>query len=506
MVDNLQIEKINESVCKVTSSDEGTLFTIKNYCSAKIPNARFLPEVKMGKSDGIKRFFKEQDNSLFIPKGIAHSLIKDYNLDITIDDIDSISRDEFNSFINSLNLPFTPYDFQLDTAFKCINSSMKISVLATGSGKSLVIYIICRWFLRKFKTSNKKILLIVPSIILLNQMYSDFKSYGFNNIDPYVDRLGSEFKIKKFTKPLNITTWQSLYRNTDLFEDIEVLIEDECHIAASNVHEYILYPSSINTKHKYGFTGTLPQNHCDKLTLVSVLGNAEVVVSPRKLIDMGLATDIQIKSVILHYTGKHLDIIKGIRNYNQELSYVLNIPERNVILAKLIKKVSEKGNTIVLFNRIESGELLAKLVCKLIYNIDIQNINTLRQINEYKIYFISGESKSYDRENIRQIMEKENNAIIFGTSSIISTGINIKKLKCLINTMPGKSYIKINQSIGRILRTHDSKNGIVYYYDIVDMAKPKYNSKDNYLFRHYKERLSFYNENEYVVDEINIQI
>ena len=150
------------------------------------------------------------------------------------------------------------------------------------------------------------------------------------------------------------------------------------------------------------------------------------------------------------------------------------------------------------FSILENGKELAKLTCKLKYGVDIE-IDELRKVNDYGIYFVSGDTKASDRENIRKIMEQKSNAVIFGTNSIISTGLNIKNLKNLVNTFPGKSYVLVNQSIGRILRTHESKN-LVTLYDIVDDGTGSYKSKPNYLYKHFKERINFYLEQEHNID------
>ncbi|ANH51223.2 DNA helicase [Campylobacter phage PC5] len=505
----IKIEKLNESAYKIISETQLYLDEIKQLCSAKIPNAQFLPAVRMGYSDGVKYFYKDCGDYLIVPKGFIKGIIKrlneKYKLELSFDDeIEKITEEEFNKFVKSLKLPFEPYDFQLKAAFDSINTGNNICVMATGSGKSLTIYILCRWFIEKYKNTDDKILIIVPSVVLLNQMYSDFKEYGFTDIDKYIDRLGGDFKVVSFVKKLNISTWQSLYRNVSLFKDITVIIEDECHTAASDVHESIIFPSATNAKYRFGFTGTLPQNYCDKLSLMAVLGTAKTYVTPRELIDMGLATEMEIKPIILKYNDATSSIVRTVKNYQQEVSFFLGIPERDDIIAKLICKVSQKGNSIVLFTRVSNGENLARKVCKLKHGVDVE-ISELRKLNKYNIFFVSGETKASDREAIRQIMESCDDAIIFGTTSIMSTGVNIRKLKNLVSTMPGKSYIKINQSIGRMLRKHETKNNIVYLYDIVDDARGRY-AKKNYMFKHYEERLKYYNENQYVIDEVVVNI
>lgn len=500
----ITFKKVNESAYTINANSD-VLFNIQKLCSCQIPNARFLPAVKMGYSDGIKRFYQQIDeNTILVPRGLAISLKtkleKDYNCVIEglEEDCEQISMATFMEFVKSLNIPFEPFDYQLQAALDCINNNMRICEMATGSGKSLTIYLICRWFMEKLP-ENDKILLIVPSIVLLNQMYSDFKDYGFEDINYFVDRLGGDYKLDCFMKKINITTWQSLYRNVELFADIKVLIEDEVHTAASDVHEKIIYPSAVNTIKRFGFTGTLPKTYMDRLILSSILGKAHNYITSRQLIDRGLATEITIKPIILKYNNSTSVIIKNIKTYQQEVSFILGIPERENILAKLINKVSKSGNTIVLFSRIASGEAIALKTVKQKYGVDV-SIDELRQLNDYGIFFISGETNASQRELIRQILEKYDDAILFGTSSIISTGINIKKLKNLVNTFSGKSYIKVNQSIGRMLRTHESKNGIVYLYDIVDDARGD-SGKKNYLLKHYIERLGYYNENCFTVDK-----
>ena len=494
----LSFEKVNESAYTVKGDCSNEIDEIKPLLRAKIPNIQYSPQYKLGLISDTKNFFKQVDEkTLLVPRGLAIPLANKYNVELKNEIVEQVSMEEFKTFVDTLEIPFEPYDYQLQAALDCINNVSKICEMATGSGKSLTIYLIIRWFMEKLE-KDEKILLIVPSIILLNQMYDDFESYGLKNAFTFVDKLGGDYKLDFFIKKVNITTWQSLYRNVELFKDIKVLIEDEVHKATSEVHEKIIYPSAINAKFRYGFTGTIPKDYFSKLCLSSILGSCKTYITPRQLIDRGLATELLIKPVIIKYNNATASILRNIKNYQQEISFILDIQERNKILAKLISKVSENGNTIVLFSRVENGKELAKLTCKLKYGVDIE-IDELRKVNDYGIYFVSGDTKASDRENIRKIMEQKSNAVIFGTNSIISTGLNIKNLKNLVNTFPGKSYVLVNQSIGRILRTHESKN-LVTLYDIVDDGTGSYKSKPNYLYKHFKERINFYLEQEHDID------
>jgi superfamily II DNA or RNA helicase len=286
-----------------------------------------------------------------------------------------------------------------------------------------------------------------------------------------------------------------------------------CHTAKAASFETIIMPSTPNTIWKLGFTGTLPKELVEKMTILSSLGPEKKYITTKQLIDRGLATPALIKPIFLEYPEDERKKVLSMK-YQEEVKHFSEHTKRNSILSKIINKASNSGNTIVLFDRKEHGKELCLNLFRLKYpNIEVTGTEDklikelMKADNPYNMYYIVGESKSMDREAIRKLLEIDNNKVVFGTSSILSTGINIRNLHHLFLVSGGKSATKLHQSIGRLLRTHASKN-LVCIWDIVDVCniKTKLSEKKNYLFKHFEERLQEYLEAEYPIEERSLQL
>jgi superfamily II DNA or RNA helicase len=485
---------------------------ITKQLSFLMPNAYFIPSVRAGFQSPYKQFFKIHQDLIVIPKGITPLLIKSFEQEqiqyiynkIEYSDIKQPSFDEFKTWINDLKIPFEPYDYQVQAAFDSIINKKQINLMATGSGKSLTIYLLIRWFLK----NNLKSIIVVPSIMLVNQLKTDFNDYGWsiNETDKLIKLIGGDHKLinKELDFPITITTWQSIYKSADLFSTIDALIIDEVHTAKADSFDKIIFPSTPNTIYKLGFTGTLPKDAIDKMTIISSMGPDIRYITTKGLIDRGLATPALIKAIFLKYNEIECKLVKNMK-YQDEVKYFSEHKKRNMIIAKMANKFSQevgKGNTLVLFDRKEHGKQLALDTFKLKYNRDIDTKELMKADNPFGIYYLVGEVKGKEREAIRKLLETSTNCIVFGTSSILSTGINIKNLHNLMLVSGGKSSIKLHQSIGRLLRTHASKD-MVYIWDIIDDCSiiGKSSTHKNYYMKHFLERLVEYMDAEYPIEE-----
>jgi superfamily II DNA or RNA helicase len=272
-----------------------------------------------------------------------------------------------------------------------------------------------------------------------------------------------------------------------------------------NVYEKRVFKASTGARWRLGFTGTIPDDAVAKMILIGSVGEVKTYITPRQLIDRGLATNVLVKFLFFNYSIEDKKIVRKFK-YPDEVNFFNNHDNRNTTLSKIINKVSTEGNTIVLVDSIEYGEILASNILK-IRGIDIETKLLKKADNEYKIYIINGSTKGIEREKIRLLLEKENNCILIGTSSILSTGVNIKNLHNLFLTSGGKSFVQINQAIGRLLRMHVSKI-LVKIWDIVDdcSTKGKSSTSKNYRYKQWEERMIIYNENEYEYTEKEINI
>jgi superfamily II DNA or RNA helicase len=516
-----------------------------DFLSPHIPNYKFHPKVRARIWDGREKLYMvDGERSLLFPKGLEQRLAEKFDLKISLPE-PIITREKLLSFIETLNIPMTPFDYQIDAVLETLNERRKTILLPTGSGKSLVIYIISRFMM----AWNKKTVLIVPNVMLVNQMYSDFRDYGFKDLENYVHQICAG-KEKHFEKPITITTWQSIYKSKELFEDIHCILVDEAHgCAAQSLKDVVI--SASNTPYRIGLTGTLPEEYISKMYLEGALGQSKRYLTTKKLIEMGLATPVEIYALFLKYPD---DVCKAVlkMDYQKENQFLNEYSNRKKFIVKLADKISKQGNTLCLFSKVENhgvplvkemikqrvgesaefifkltkNELLAAIISKkeLIYvndQVDEAKIKRLlsgteyasqykevykkvKSLEELQIFVVTGVVDEKQREYIRRILEQYDNAILFASYATMSTGVNIKKLRHLILGESTKSSIRLLQSIGRMLRLHDSKDK-VGVWDIVDDCG--YGKKQNYCLKHFFERLAEYQEQEFDLfeKEVNIQ-
>ena len=175
------------------------------------------------------------------------------------------------------------------------------------------------------------------------------------------------------------------------------------------------------------------------------------------------------------------------RKYSEELQYIVSHSPRNTFISRLCDKLS--GNTLCLYQLVEKHGLV-------LYN--------LMKDFDRKVFFIHGGTDTEDRENIRAITEKENNAIIIASYGTFSTGINIRNLHNVVFASPSKSRIRVLQSIGRGLRKSDKGDICTTLLDIADDFT--YKDRKNFTLNHFLERINIYNEEEfdYEIDRIRI--
>lgn len=531
----------NETYVQLELDNEEEFHKIMDFFTIKIPGAEFMPTVKMGLSSGTEKFITPKGEILY---GLADKLIKFCSTEnIEVQDNRTkiepeISYEHFLKFVSLLNLPFDPYPHQIKGAFEMINKKRVITLAATGSGKSCIIYIVMRYMIfKEFKT-----MLIVPTIDLVNQMFTDFEDYFNTKLNklqkeynetnnPYEqEALRKDIEVilsrNKMTKCLNIednfarifggqdkhtphickiSTYQSLSINQnrvdpEYFEDVDAVIVDETHKASGESIQNILkccYKASF----KVGCSGSLSDNILENLKIEGNLGQVVKIVSMRELIDLGLATEIIIRPVFLQYSNELRKDIKKM-NYQEQDKFIRLSDPRSKFIARLAGTIKNK-NKMIIYKNIDSAELLLENIVKLKDpNVDFK-VKDYRKQNNLQVYYSQGNTKSVERNNFRQYLEEADDCILLGGQKIVATGINIKKLHCIIFENIGKSLTLIQQALGRGARLHESKVSTIIF-DIVDDAR--YYSRSgkeypNYSFKHWMERLDVYYQYEYIVDE-----
>ena len=485
------IEKKNEVYITV-DCDSGVQREISEFFTFYVPGYKFMPAFRNRMWDGKIRLFSQKTKEIYFglyPYIKAFAEERGYNIvagkDIDIDN--KVDRDVVTKFSNSLGQKFEARDYQIDAIFHSLKRNRALLVSPTASGKSFIIYSLIRYYSHLIKEeSNNRILLIVPTTSLVEQMYTDFESYGWN-VKKYCHRLYSGYSNQTDKKVL-ISTWQSLYKlPKEYFEQFGCVFGDEAHLFKSKSLTEIM-TKLIDCKYRIGLTGTLDGAHTHKLVLEGLFGAVNKVTTTKKLMDKNQLSNLVVRCLILKHSEANAKIIsKG--KYQDEIDYLVGSVSRNNFIRNLALKL--KGNTLILFQLVEKhGKNLHKI---------IQD----KAEENRKVFYIYGGVDTEEREKARAIVEKEDNAIIVASYGTFSTGINIKNLHNIIFASPSKSRIRNLQSIGRGLRLGDNKVNATLY-DISDDLT--YKAKENYTLKHFQERINIYTEEEFDYEIHNINL
>lgn len=392
---------------------------------------------------------------------------------------DVVARPKIEKFsVEKLEEPENWYGFELDNNHLFFNDDYTV---LHNSGKSLTIYMIVRWHLMH----DRKIVIVVPSIGLVEQMISDFKDYAKNDptFDVAKEVKGLHGKIKTtdpFTDRCVVSTWQSL-KNYDksLYETWDVVIGDEAHKFSANVIRGIA-EGAINAPYRIGLTGSLSSCVCHEYQLTGSFGAIKQLATTNELQNRGQLNQMKLYMIDLKYPENECKQLwketKALqKTYKDELDFVNSHPKRQLFIRNLA--CSLKGTTLVLFRFREHGELL--------YNLIKEKVGDTRPV-----FHIDGLVKSEEREAIRKASDDGSSPILVFSVATSSTGINIKSIENLI-ICPNKSKITTLQSIGRCLRLADNK-GVSNVFDIVDDLRT--GRRVNYMFKHASERIEIYTE------------
>jgi len=265
----------------------------------------------------------------------------------------------------------------------------------------------------------------------------------------------------------------------EYFHQFDYVIGDEAHLFKAQSLTTIL-TSCVNAKYRVGLTGTLDGTKTHKLVLEGLFGPVNKVITTRELIDKNQVSDFEIKCLILKHPDEKCLEYKD-KTYQEEIQYLISNQIRNKFIKNLA--VSLGKNTLILYQMVDKhGQILYDM------------IKDTEKIGNRKVFFVHGGTDTTDREEIRRIMEIENDAIVVASYGTFSTGINIRNLHNIIFAMPTKSSIRTLQSIGRGLRQSEGKE-IATLYDIADDLR--YKKHMNYTLKHFVERTKIYNDEQF---------
>ncbi len=483
---DLILHKKNESFIQF-ECDKGIAQELSDYFTFFVPGYQFVPAYKSRMWDGKIRLADLRNFTIY--RGLVPYIEKfcqerDYKLsiDTDINATENFSVVEAKQFIDTLNLPHEIRDYQFKAFIQAVRNKRMLLLSPTASGKSLIIYTIVRWLQ---EADFKKGLLIVPTTSLVEQMYSDFVSYGYDS-EEYCHRQYSG-KEKHTNKFLTITTWQSIYKNDkDYFEQFDFVLGDEAHQFKAKSLTTILSGCS-NAKYRVGTTGTLDGTQTHRLVLEGLFGPVYKATTTSELIEKGQLASFKIKCLILKY---HESLCKQARDwdYNEEKNFIVSHKPRNDFIKNLT--LSLEGNTLVLFQLVEKhGKELYESI--------------KAEAKNRHVFFVFGGTDVEVRESVRSITEKEKDAIIVASYGTFSTGVNIRNLHNIIFASPSKSRIRNLQSIGRGLRIGENKTEAVLFDIVDDFRIGKF---ANYSLKHFIERVKIYDEEKFKYKFYNIEL
>lgn len=486
------VVSLNNYSMMYVKCDRGVSAELSEYFSFFVPGFKFMPAYKNKVWDGKIRLFNQMTGEL--NSGLFFYVVKfcserGYTLDIEENEYgfpgiaDKIDLEHFNEFFGTLKAPYSLRDYQYKAVIEGLRRRQAILLSPTGSGKSFIIYVLMKYIL---DNTNSKVLVIVPTTSLVEQMYSDFKDYGCD-VENEVHRIYSG-KDKNTNKRVIVSTWQSIYKfPKKWFEQFEAVFGDECHGFKSKSLSSIMNKST-EAKYRFGTTGTLDGTQTHKLVLEGLFGPVYNVTMTKTLQDEGHLAPLDIKVISLRYSDETRNSLKG-STYQDEIDFLVAHEKRNKFITNLT--LSLEGNSLVLFRYVDRHG-------KQLYD----QINTKAEEGR-KIFFVHGDVDTSDREAIRKIVEKQSNAVIVASLGTFSTGINIRNLHNIVFASPSKSQIKVLQSIGRGLRVSEDGR-VTQLFDIADDLSV--GKKPNYTLLHSAKRIKMYEDQQFKYKIVKVDL
>ena len=485
------------------------------------PNYQYDPRFqnrRFTRYDGKVHLFKKEIGVL--PLGLVQEAIELLNINgFNVKISNSISLNFLNDkydessidrFIEEFtNKKFKPHYFQIDALKAAIKHKRILFESPTGSGKSLIIYLVVRYLMWLHRNDDFRFLIMVPSITLVGQIFKDFKvDYGWDKLDDKVgiyhsDGLPDEYLRETLTKQIMISTYQSvdkLLAKDNTFNDkFNFVLLDEAHKAKKESKVIVkLLNSCKNAEYRFGLTGTIPKNDLFEKTLEGCFGKKNVLVETKELQDNGILSKCRVVKVEIPYTVESVKFMKTTKvKYDEEVELVRLNKSKLYSISKLIKngKITPTENTLILCNGIENGEL-----------DDI--VNHLKKYHpNFDVEVIHGKIKAKERDRIINSMGERQGVIIVATYSTMSTGVNIKNLHNGVLASSLQAYETIIQTMGRLLRKHDSKE-LATLYDLVDDIKVTMRTGNiwrSYVNTHWKKREEYYIEKGFPIEYFRLE-
>lgn len=503
----------------IVESDRIEYNQLSIWLNRHVKNYRFNPKFKFGAWNGKIDYFNSGQINLGLWKEIYKALNEigckfeienkeDFpvNRKIEFTDVKNFCDEFFKNHKiidkkTGEKIPFKPYDYQIETAFKILKNRYCLAEVATSGGKSLILSIVFFYLLKR--DPDYKILVVLPSISLIVQLHDNLIEYNkgiFNENDNKLDLKVEEImsdKPRKHSgndKPnIYLGTYQSLSKsenwNKKFFKQFNLIAVDESHKAKAKSIKTILTKTFGHAEYRFGVSGTFPEeNTCEILSIQSLTGPIIKSVKAKELQDMNKISNVKIKCVLLNHDDPEFDIqLSTIRKnpnlgnkaYQLEKKYIHNSEKRGDFISKIVGRFEK--NALLLFNIIEHGESILEKLKK--------------EHPDKKFLYIDGNVKKDERNEIIKEMEYDDDQIrvLVASYGTLSTGVSINNLHYLIFCDSFKSESLIIQSIGRLLRKFKDKTAVIF--DIIDCFKDS--NQKNSFFRHGLERKRLYRKHQY---------
>jgi superfamily II DNA or RNA helicase len=460
---------------KIENLDLDTRKALVRKFKYEDPTARFRPAYKLGRWDGTISFFGLGGTTYLsmLPQVLEYLEEKNYNIELVdnrhITDLkfDQIFEDFWGEKTwpvghRFAGQPIRLRDDQVEVINKFLENPQCIQEIATGFGKTITTAT-----LAKICEKYGRTITIVPNKSLVEQTEEDFINCGLDVGVYYGDR-------KDIGKTHTICTWQSLnilekkshdddeiLSLAEFLEGVQCVMVDEVHMAKAEVLKKLLTQNLSNACIRWGLTGTVPKQDFEFQSLRASLGEVVHRVAAHELQEKGVLAECHVNII---QTAEW----KEFGSYAEELKFLVTDSDRMSWISNLIKVISASGNTLVLVDRIESGEFLTEKLASSV--------------------FISGRVKTKDRKEEYDEVKTANNKIIVATYGVAAVGINIPRIFNLVLLEPGKSFTRVIQSIGRGIRKAEDKEHV----EIWDLT-----ASTKYAKKHLTERKKFYKEAKY---------
>jgi len=482
--------------CKIIVKDEvnvkieglelGERKALMKLFEFEVPGARFLPSVRLGRWNGKTSYFSLGGSSYINLLPEILPVLENSGYEIELEDIRTyqtsfsfleVTEQTFKNKVwpakhPKAGEPVVLRDYQIEIINNYLKNPQSLQEIATGAGKTLITAALS-YTMEQYGRS----IVIVPNTSLVTQTEADYINLGLDVGVYYGGR-------KEFNKTHTICTWQSLgnmLKNTksgeaevgigDFLEGVVCVIVDEVHQAKADVLKTLLTGVMSHIPLRWGLTGTIPKANFESMSLTVSLGPVIGKLSASELQDQGVLSNCHVNILQLQDSVEF-------PNYQTELKYLVENSQRMDCIASKIHTIRVTGNTLVLVDRIEAGKIL---------HLKLEQIG----IPKDEVVFVSGGTKGTTRTEHYDDIATATNKIIIATYGVAAVGINIPRIFNVVLIEPGKSFVRVIQSIGRGIRKAEDKD-FVNIWDITSSCK--------FAKRHLTQRKTFYKEANYPFD------